>query len=657
MKLAFVVLAHDRPDHLIELMESLVAQGDYAVLHYDLNRPAAEVDIVKAHFDGHPRVFFADRVRCGWGEFSLVQATLNGLLALRAAKIDVDYVYLLSGVDVPIKPLARLKGFLAQNSGCQFIESFPLKERNWIVGGIREERFIYIHWFNERKHRLPFHIMWRVQRALRIRKRVPSELNISLGSQWWCLTWQACLSILEFCEKRPRIVRYFKTVWIPDESFFQTVIRLIVPANKIRTFTLTHYQFTDYGRPVEYFLSHREFLEKENFFFARKIAPSASGLRQYFLKQFNAEPETKSPPVLAGQRSGYYEAIRKPRRAPKSWRRSIGVHYDHSVEEFHFWRGKCAVVFGIVPSELKNSLWHGRLFAQKKIEFIKSAPVFAGYDRSDWLIRNNRPLAFLSNVLAATGQEAGFEFEWDDSEAVRNLAFRLDNFFPLSFVWTDVRMQLCAEIRRAIGGDFDEDVIPDLVDPDLISDCLETFFYREWRIAEAIRKRSEHGKMILVRMPGDWGGESNAVARAARGARIGRDGIVESTLVESGALESGVMTVLAGSQLQNRWPEALLMLQQTVVSQSQGQDPLFHKVTEILSERSYPHILKVKLGGRVHFVRSREKMQAITNGGQYLSRSLNGGGFDDDSVEAEIEVRPVAVTEHHDDGDPWRMLP
>ncbi len=109
--------------------------------------------------------------------------------------------------------------------------------------------------------------------------------------------------------------------------------------------------------------------------------------------------------MLAGQRSGYYEAIRRPRRAPKSWRRSIGVHYDHSVEEFHFWRGKCAVIFGVLPSEFKNSLWHGRLFAPKKIEFIKSAQVFAGYESSDWSVRNNRPLAFLSNVL--NGERSG----------------------------------------------------------------------------------------------------------------------------------------------------------------------------------------------------------------------------------------------------------
>ena len=45
-----------------------------------------------------------------------------------------------------------------------------------------------------------------------------------MGSQWWCLTRATLRAILRDPD-RPALARYFRGVWIPDESYFQTLAR------------------------------------------------------------------------------------------------------------------------------------------------------------------------------------------------------------------------------------------------------------------------------------------------------------------------------------------------------------------------------------------------------------------------------------------------
>jgi hypothetical protein len=76
-------------------------------------------------------------------------------------------------------------------------------------------------------------------------------------------------------------------VWIPDESFFQTLIRNVAPAARISNRCLTHYAFDMRGRPREYGDADRDYLcglSTAGQFFARKISPNAEQLREYFLR-------------------------------------------------------------------------------------------------------------------------------------------------------------------------------------------------------------------------------------------------------------------------------------------------------------------------------------------------------------------------------------
>jgi hypothetical protein len=301
VNIAFAILAHRQPEQIAELAQVLACRGDSVVIHYDANSPESEYRLLRTSLAGAGSVTFADRVRCGWGEFSLVQATMNCLEDLRRTGRAVDYVFLLSGADIPIKPLAALKGYLSENAGGEFIESFPIRERRWLLGGNQEERFLYRFPFNKRRFRRLFRAFLLVQRWLRLTKAVPPGLKLCLGSQFWCLTWESCEAILRLCEERPEVVRFFRTAWIPDESFFQTLIRNVAPAERIRGRSLTHYHFDEHGRPRAYADGDQAALETSDAFFARKAAGDARELRRHFFRvaASSSDAADGTPPLRA----------------------------------------------------------------------------------------------------------------------------------------------------------------------------------------------------------------------------------------------------------------------------------------------------------------------------------------------------------------------
>lgn len=412
MRIGFVIIAHEAPDPLIALAHALTSEGDIAVIHYDLRSSNVHFAALQHAFAGNKNVCLAPRVACGWGEYSLVEATLNGLRTLAASGQDFDYIYLLSGADLPLKPIATLRAFLGKHleRKTEFIQSYPMKSQRWIVAGLEKERFIYRHFFNERRHPVFFNNSLRLQRALRLKRRLPAQIDISLGSQWWCLRWDTCLAILAFIKKHPEVDRFFRTVWIPDESYFQSIVRNVVPAERIANYSLTHFQFNDYGKPVVYFDEHFDVLRRQNFFFGRKAASSARNLRQRLLDIGRSGAVEDIDEHQAGKSTMEYDALRSLRREPSALFRSKGRSYSPAASDMPLLpRNVLAVVTTSsairLPTGLASpagtSLVHGDLFGEYRIRFANERPVFGGYREIDTGERDTSPFAFLSNVVAA----------------------------------------------------------------------------------------------------------------------------------------------------------------------------------------------------------------------------------------------------------------
>ncbi|SLN17526.1 Core-2/I-Branching enzyme [Roseivivax jejudonensis] len=279
-KIAFILLCHKDPDAIIKQAQSLTAVGDYMAIHFDARAPAAAYQAIRAALAGNPNVVFArKRVRCGWGEWSLVQATLLAVEAAVDAFPRATHFYMLSGDCMAIKSAEYAHDFLDRRE-CDYIESFDYFKSDWIKTGWKEERLIYRHWFNERTQKRAFYAMFEAQKRLGLTRPIPDDIEVMIGSQWWCLRRRTIEWVLDFVKRRRDVVRFFATTWIPDETFFQTLVRHLVPETEIESRTLTFLMFTDYGMPVVFYNDHYDLLLSQDFLFARKVSPLATELKR-----------------------------------------------------------------------------------------------------------------------------------------------------------------------------------------------------------------------------------------------------------------------------------------------------------------------------------------------------------------------------------------
>ncbi|MDO6479672.1 DUF5928 domain-containing protein [Shimia thalassica] len=279
-KIAFILLCHKDPEAIILQAQRLTAAGDYIAIHFDARAKREHFDLIKEALEDNPNVAFSrKRIKCGWGAWSLVQATLYAVEAAVDSFPRATHFYMLSGDCMPIKTADYVHDYLDDND-VDFIESFDYFESDWIKTGMKEERLIYRHFFNERTQKWRFYAAFNFQKKFGLAREIPADIQVQIGSQWWCLRRQTMEAVLEFTLKRKDVMRFFRTTWIPDETFFQTIVRHLIPEAEIRTRTLTFLMFTDYGMPLTFYNDHYDLLLNQDFLFARKISPEALELKE-----------------------------------------------------------------------------------------------------------------------------------------------------------------------------------------------------------------------------------------------------------------------------------------------------------------------------------------------------------------------------------------
>ena len=287
-KIAYILLCHKDPDGIIAQAQRLTTAGDCIAIHFDARAKREDFDKIHAALASNPSVTFAaKRIKCGWGGWSLVEATILAVQAAVEAFPRATHFYMLSGDCMPTKTAEYAHDFL-DRADVDYIESFDFFASDWIKTGIKEERLIYRHWFNERTQKKLFYTSMNLQQRLGLERKVPGDLQMQIGSQWWCLRRRTVEWVLDFIAKRRDVMRFFRTTWIPDETFFQTIVRHLVPEAEIRSRTLTFLMFSDYGMPITFYNDQYDLLISQDYLFARKISPEARDLKERLGKLYAA---------------------------------------------------------------------------------------------------------------------------------------------------------------------------------------------------------------------------------------------------------------------------------------------------------------------------------------------------------------------------------
>ena len=292
MTLGVILLCHTALDRAAEVARHWAKAGCPVVIHLDRRVIEPDRAAIAAALADLQDVRFSPRVACEWGTFSLVEATIAAASQMLADFPGVGHVYLASGSCVPIRPVAHLRSLLQAHPGTDFIESVTTADVGWTVGGLNKERFTLRFPFSWKRQRRAFDAYVRLQRRLRVQRRIPAGIVPHLGSQWWCLTRSSLQAILSH-PQRATYDRYFRRVWIPDESYFQTLIRQVSTRVESRSLTLSKFDFQ--GRPHLFYDDHLHLLRQSEAYVARKIWPQANKLYQVFLAPAEQQGERAEP--------------------------------------------------------------------------------------------------------------------------------------------------------------------------------------------------------------------------------------------------------------------------------------------------------------------------------------------------------------------------
>lgn len=292
-KIAILLLCHEAPRQVVRRLSAPFFQSaDVKVyLHYDAQRPAAKLEELRqalpAELQAH---VLTERVKCKWGEYSLVDATHRLMqAAVNDPGFQADHLMLMSASCVPIRPLSSLQAYLAGRPGIDFIQAQDISQKRWVKDGLEAERYRYYFPFNYITQKSLFERFTALQRDLKIARKKPEDLPIHFGSQWFCLTRQTAE---EVCRElsRPELQTFFRHSWIPDEFAIQTLVAKVRKPAQIAGFNLTYYEFDERGRPLILDNGHFQHLMRQPFFFARKLAPEATLLNQE-LEAYTRQPE------------------------------------------------------------------------------------------------------------------------------------------------------------------------------------------------------------------------------------------------------------------------------------------------------------------------------------------------------------------------------
>lgn len=419
-RLGFIMLVHTALDRAAQVARFVAQAGSPVVIHVDARVPAAQHVRLTAALADLPDVRFCRRHKGEWGTWSLVAAMQTAARQLLDDFPQVQNVYAMSGACLPLRPIADLEAWLDRHPDTDFIESVNVADVNWTKGGLSEERFSLWFPFAFKRHKWLFDRAVDLQRLLRVSRDIPDGIDPHIGSQWWCLTRETLELILRD-PMRPHYDRYFKRVWIPDESYFQTLVRL--HGRKVESRSLTLGKFDHQGRPHVFYDDHLQLLRRSDCFMARKVWPGAGRLYDHFLTLregpvSDAEPQpsridrhfARATAQRIRGRAGLYMASRFPVKNRENGKTaepySVFQGFSEVFQDFEGWL-----------SAVANCRVHGHLFALQRAQFAGQEKVFAGGLSDHAVLRDYNPRAFLTNLLWATrGERQCFQFGPGDTQ-------------------------------------------------------------------------------------------------------------------------------------------------------------------------------------------------------------------------------------------------
>ena len=422
MSVGVVMLVHTALGRAEQVARHWTAAGCPVMIHVDKSVPRKTYETFVTALSDVPEAKFSTRYRCEWGTWGIVKATQTASEMMLAAFKDVRHVYLASGSCLPLRPVSELIDYLVARPQTDFIESATTSEVPWTIGGLDEERFTLRFPVSWKRHRYLFDKIVNFQRRFGIKRQMPHGIVPHMGSQWWCLSRRTLSAILQDPE-RPAYDAFFKQVWIPDESYFQTLARQYSTKIESRSLTLSKFDFQ--GKPHIFYDDHLQLLRRSDCFVARKIWPYADRLYEAFLTDAEGAMKKTEPNPGKIDRIFSKAVERRTRGRPGLYMQSRFPNEDWengiTAAPYSMFQG-FAELFENFESWLAQATGarvHGHLFANDRAHFAEGQTAINGALSDSAILRDYNPNTFLTNLIWNTrGERQCFQFGPGDTQDI-----------------------------------------------------------------------------------------------------------------------------------------------------------------------------------------------------------------------------------------------
>ncbi|WP_448944175.1 beta-1,6-N-acetylglucosaminyltransferase [Klebsiella michiganensis] len=276
MKVAYLITAYNNFNHLIALIKKIKVDNSLVYIHID--KKTIIPDFFTSFSQNEKNLTIISTVEVWWGGWSHQQAILD--LINEAKKEKPDYYVIMSGQDYPIRDRSEFLELQSKN-----------KEYITIMQGFHQTkpedriRYHYFDCFDRRSKSLKTVIYKLAERFLRIiyRKKNYPFSTIYHGSTWCALSGSCVDYILDFMDKNPHFVDFFKTSWCAEESFFPTIIGNSYFINNVSP-GIWYTDWEGVNPPVALTEKHISLFKENDFFYNKTYDITYC---PYFARKFN----------------------------------------------------------------------------------------------------------------------------------------------------------------------------------------------------------------------------------------------------------------------------------------------------------------------------------------------------------------------------------
>ena len=216
MKIAYLMLFHRDPGLLKRAIETLSSEASGFFIHIDRKSDLREFSTI-----GNDNVSFCQpRIPVYWAEFSQIEATLQLIRQALASSAHYDYFVFLQGSTYPLRSGSYIQRFLGENRGSEYMNVVKMPAPGYPLSKITTLRYPS----DKPVRRFAARVLAKLGLAQRDYQKKLRGLDAYSGHACWALSRGACAYMTEFAASNPQVVEYFRNTFVPEESFFHTIL-------------------------------------------------------------------------------------------------------------------------------------------------------------------------------------------------------------------------------------------------------------------------------------------------------------------------------------------------------------------------------------------------------------------------------------------------